>query len=177
MGAVMNKIIKAAQFADCQHAGQCRKYTGAPYITHCTRVAIRVMMLPDATEEMVCAAWMHDTVEDCDISEADLEQHFGADIARLVSELTNVSKGDLPNADRATRKRADFERLKTVSAAAQDIKCIDRIDNLNEMQDAPSDFKSRYLAESELLVQHLTKARPELRGELESLIGKLKQAG
>lgn len=60
-----NKIIQAAQFAAQAHQGQARKYTGRPYIEHPGRVAARVMVLRDVAEPVVCAAWMHDVLEDC----------------------------------------------------------------------------------------------------------------
>jgi (p)ppGpp synthase/HD superfamily hydrolase len=62
----MNLIIKAADLANIAHEGQKRKYNGRPYIEHLMRVAGRVTLLSDSTEEEIAAAWLHDVIEDCD---------------------------------------------------------------------------------------------------------------
>lgn len=154
----MNLIIKAAQFAETAHKGQVRKYTNAPYITHPARVATRYMLLPTATEEGVCAAWLHDVVEDCGVNPNEIERFISVWAMQLVVELTNVSKVNMPTSNRATRKRADCERLAKASATAHTIKCIDRIDNLREMGEAPAKFRDLYLRESTDLLAALTKA-------------------
>lgn len=59
------KVKKAREFAIKAHEGQKRKFTFAPYIVHPASVAQKVLMSPYADENMVCAAWLHDIVEDC----------------------------------------------------------------------------------------------------------------
>ena len=73
----MNVIIKAAQFARKAHGGQKRKFSNEPYIHHPARVAARAMLLPETTEALVCAAWLHDVVEDCGVSLQTLTEVFG----------------------------------------------------------------------------------------------------
>ena len=142
-------ILKAAQFADACHRGQFRKYTGVAYIHHPSRVAARTMMLPDVPEYAVAAAWLHDVLEDCDVTMAQLDAEFGKAVTVLVLELTNPSKGlDISRAD---RKQMDRDHLRRVSYWAKVIKALDRIDNLREMEDAPADFKRLYGRESVLL--------------------------
>src|SRR6267142_486618 len=60
----MSIILKAAQMANFWHQDQRRKNNGRPYITHLIRVAGRVCLRPDSTEEMVAAAYLHDAIED-----------------------------------------------------------------------------------------------------------------
>lgn len=154
----MKIIIKAIEFANRAHADQVRKYTGQPYIFHPMRVAMAVAN-HRGSDEMICAAVLHDTVEDCGVHIADILKEFGPDIARLVDELTNKTKAsDLP---RAERKRMDRERIATISTDAKIIKALDRIDNLRELVNAPYDFRKKYHQESRELLRVLSTHIPE----------------
>jgi (p)ppGpp synthase/HD superfamily hydrolase len=137
------------------------------------RVAGRVSLLDGATEEMVAAAWLHDVLEDTTHPivqvQADIEVEFGPKVLKLVTELTNVSKGlSLP---RKQRKRLDREHAAETSVEARRIKMLDRIDNLSEMSLADPGFKTIYVAESRLLVEAIGDADRELKRELLDLIG------
>lgn len=168
-------IIAAAQFANSCHAGQKRKYTNRPYITHPGRVAARTTILSFATPAIVAAAWLHDVIEDCGVKLADIQMAFHPDVAAYVSQLTNTSKITHPKAKRAERKLIDRERLRTISPEAKCIKLIDRIDNLGEMDFMSQqniDFALLYLEESRLLLEVLRDARDHfLVDELYGLLG------
>lgn len=160
----MNKIIEAAKFAKKAHGVQMRKYTGTPYILHPARVASRATLLDNATEDIICAAWLHDVVEDCPIKLDEIEELFGNDVGILVWELTNPSKGKhLP---RDAQKEMDRRHLRLVSTDAKCIKLIDRIDNLGEADNAPEDWFKLYLQESRLLLGVLEGTCKELEDEL-----------
>lgn len=171
----MNKIISAASFAARAHVGQLRKWTGAPYITHPARVAARTMLLPSCTEATACAAWLHDTIEDCGMTWGDLEIRFGEDAANLVQWLTNPSKGS--SAPRAERKRIDREHISAAPIEAQQIKLLDRIDNLSELPCTAetAGFCQLYAEESKLLVRIIADGSPELACELLNVIGELEE--
>lgn len=171
----MNKILAAAQFAAKAHAGQTRKYTGAPYITHPARLAARTMLLPNCTEAMACAAWLHDTIENCGVTWGDLEIRFGEDAANLVQWLTNPSKGS--TATRAERKRLDREHITAAPIESKQIKLLDRIDNLRELPctSETAGFCRLYAEESKLLVPIIAGGSPELACELLNVIGELEE--
>jgi len=160
----MNMILKAATLAQQAHDGQRRKYNDRPYIVHPARVAGRVAVHPRATEAMVTAAFLHDVVEDTPHTLDDVSAEFGPEVARLVEELTNPSKGS--KAPRRERKQQDREHLVRVSDEAKIIKLLDRIDNLQEMSGAPIDFKRTYCEESRLLADVIGDTDPELKAEL-----------
>lgn len=126
-----NIILEASRYAKQHHQGQFRKYSGMPYITHPMRVAGRVSIYDQSTENMVAAAWLHDVIEDCDVSYEEFSLKFGNDIAHIVYELTNPSK-NYPNLSRKERKAMDLEHIKDISKEAMIIKAFDRMDNLNE---------------------------------------------
>ena len=167
----MNLILKAASFARCAHADQRRKYNDRPYIQHPARVAGRVAAHPDATEVMAAAAFLHDVVEDTPYTLDEIVAEFGRDVARLVAELTDPSKG--MKAPRHERKQIDRDHLALVSVEAKIIKLLDRIDNLQEMAAAPSGFRKKYCEESRLLAEVIGDADPELKAELLDCVEKL----
>ena len=160
-------IISAAQFAHKAHAGQVRKYNGKPYITHPIRVAGRVATHKNATEVMVAAAFLHDVIEDCDVSYDEIVSTFSREVADLVKELTN-DKSIVGN--RAQRKAAQRLKIKNNSYESKVIKLIDRIDNLNEI-DLTADFAVVYAKESLMLLNDaLVGADKDLEDELRSII-------
>ncbi|VFS46676.1 HD domain-containing protein [Budvicia aquatica] len=65
-----------------QNANQLRKYTNAPYIVHPAAVAELVRSVPHSPE-MIAAAWLHDTVEDTQVTLDDIAQRFGTVVCRL----------------------------------------------------------------------------------------------
>jgi len=102
-------VMKAQQVAADAHKGQKRKHSNDPYLIHPMRVARRVMTRPDATPEMVAAAWLHDVVEDTPVTLDEIGKEFGSEIAQLVRELTNASEGS--RAPRKERKAMDRAKL------------------------------------------------------------------
>lgn len=126
-------IAKARAFAIKAHDGQTRKNNDLPYIVHPSRVADYIRGLPNATEEMVAAAWLHDVVEDCGVSLDEIKAEFGDVVARIVGEVTDPPKSARPNMNRAARKAEDKVRLSLASREAKILKLVDRIDNVKDM--------------------------------------------
>ena len=86
------KIVKAYNFADQLHTGQLRR-SGDPYITHPLSVAEIVVELQLDTDS-ICAALLHDTVEDCsdkmDNILLKIKKEFGNDVADIVDGITKL---------------------------------------------------------------------------------------
>jgi len=160
----MSLIINAAHFAAAAHGEQRRKYSETPYIWHPARVAGRVALLPNATEEMIAAAYLHDVLEDTPTTVFKLEELFGSKVTKMVIDLTNVSKGSTK--PRAERKKMDFEYLSSTPPEIKQIKLLDRIDNLREMQGAPDKFGRLYCQESRDLSAAIGLVDTQLNGEL-----------
>ncbi len=158
-------VVQAAKFAARAHAGQTRDDNKTPYIQHPGRVSSRVAIHDEGTDVMVAAAWLHDTVEDTSVTEADLLRDFGPEVTGLVMELTNPSKGqDLP---RSEKKRMDREYLAKVSRQAKIIKMLDRIDNLEDLNSRGPEFTVLYAEESQMLAAVIGDADPQLQKELQ----------
>lgn len=149
--------MKALGFAIAKHGAQKRKYTGEPYVNHVVNVA-RLVKDHGGTPAMIAAALLHDTMEDTDTTFFELREAFGLEIARLVSQLTDVYTLNSYHGNRATRKKLERERLATVSAEAQTIKVADMIDNVSTILKHDPDFALIYLTEKSDLLEVLTKA-------------------
>ena len=168
-GVTFNMIIRAAKFAEAAHWGVTRKGGKVPYITHPGRIATRVTLHDIACETTICAAWLHDVLEDvADVSYQTLVDYFGSQVASLVQELTNPSKGS--KLSREERKQMDRDHLKEVSKEAKIIKMFDRIDNIKEMafnKEFSKKFLQTYASETKLLFECLRGVDAELEKEFE----------
>ena len=83
-------ILRAFKVAQVAHEGQFRA-SGRPYITHpCVVCDILIDLGLDV--ETLCAALLHDTVEDTDITDNQLREEFGDEIANLVQGVTKLDK-------------------------------------------------------------------------------------
>ncbi|WP_260515850.1 HD domain-containing protein [Serratia fonticola] len=152
---------RARRYATKAHGAidQRRKYTNDPYIVHPQAVMEIVSSVPHS-EEMLAAAWLHDTVEDTPSTLADIESHFGPQVASLVAMLTNVSVGSAEN--RYQRKNRDRRHSANASPQAKTIKLADLIDNTRSLLQYDSHFAKTYLVEKQRLLEVLTEGDPQL---------------
>ena len=83
-------IMKAYDYAKAHHGDQCRR-SGEPYIIHPLNVAyiLADIGLDDST---ICAALLHDVVEDTDVTDIDIKNEFSEEIAEMVAGVTKLSK-------------------------------------------------------------------------------------
>lgn len=126
------RIAQAEAFARKAHAGQTRKGEGAePYAIHLEEVAALVARFGGA-DEVIMAAWLHDTIEDCAVSEAEIRDRFGAAVAAMVVELTDDKA--LPKAE---RKRLQVVNAPGKSEGAALVKLCDKMSNVRAVGEAP----------------------------------------
>jgi len=145
--ADLESIRRAHGFAARAHEGQFRK-SGAPYFVHPLNVAsiITELRLDGAS---VCAALLHDVVEDTEVTSQDLEQEFGAEVAFLVDGVTKLSKIDFTS--RQDRQAESFRKM--VVAMARDIRVLvvklcDRLDNMRTLEHMSQEGQERIAAET-----------------------------
>lgn len=160
-------VDKALRFATFFHEGQLRKYTHEPYIEHPIAVAKIVGSVPH-TKEMLCAALMHDTLEDTLATYGEVLDEFGLEIADLVLELTDTSRPS--DGDRAARKAIDRERLSKASNEAKTIKLADLIDNTRSIVARDPAFAKVYMAEKRELLKVLDGGDLSLRWQAQRLV-------
>ena len=125
-------VERALEFATKAHEGQFRKGTKRPYIMHPIEVSDIVATMTD-DEEIICAALLHDTVEDCEEITGDvIRQSFSDRVAELVlMESEDKSKTWLE------RKGHTIEHLKT---APREVQMIALGDKLSNMRDIDRDY-------------------------------------
>jgi len=127
-------ILRAASFAAHKHRNQRRKDVDAsPYINHPLGLA-RVLAEEGGITDpaTICAALLHDTIEDTDTTQEELESEFGAEIRALVQEVTDDKS--LPKVE---RKRAQVEHAAHISDKAKRVKLADKICNLRDVASTP----------------------------------------
>ena len=152
-------VKKAAAFAEKAHAGVMRKGNGEPYFKHVERVAMAVSAL-GFPEKVVAAGYLHDVVEDCPVSSADLAREFGPEVAALVAEVTNPVLPMVPG-NRAWRKAKEAEKLVGASYYAASIKLADIADNAAGAHARPA-FAKVYLPELAMKLAAVSHGHPEL---------------
>ena len=86
----LKKLSSAYLFAYEKHFGQ-KRLSGEPYIVHPLNVAY-ILAEISADTPTLCAALLHDTIEDCDVTFEDLEKKFGNEIASLVNGVTKINR-------------------------------------------------------------------------------------
>jgi GTP diphosphokinase / guanosine-3',5'-bis(diphosphate) 3'-diphosphatase len=133
LGAVQ-RILKAARFASIKHVKQKRKGSAAePYLNHLIEVAELVSSaMRRLDEDLICAALLHDVLEDTPTTEQELARAFGPEVAAVVAEVT-----DDKSLDKAERKRRQIAHAPHLSVRAQTIKIADKISNLRAIVETP----------------------------------------
>lgn len=148
---------KALEFAQHAHGQQRRKYADELFIEHPKRVAELVRSVPHTTE-MICAAYLHDVVEDTSVTIQEIKRIFGGKIGRLVEELTDeYVKQKYPRMNRRWRKEKEAERQQKMSTEAKTIRLADIIDNTPSISIKDPTFAKRYIPEMETLVEAVRK--------------------
>ncbi len=120
-------VERARKFATEAHDGQ-KRANGVPYMTHPEAVVEILREHGIHDETVLAAAYLHDVLEDTDVTSEQLVRAFGEDIARLVEELTNPhAKGS--SFEEKNESLRDLARR--MSGRAKLVKIADRIHNLS----------------------------------------------
>ena len=131
----MTLVSDAMIFASRAHDGMLRKGTNIPYIVHPAEVAAIAATLTD-DPEILAAALLHDVMEDCGVSEAELAERFGARVAQLVKSETQERNGD-PAETWLVRKQGAVERI---GRGGREVKIIALSDKLSNMRAIHRDY-------------------------------------
>lgn len=129
----MNQVSKAARFAADMHADQ--KYGELPYTKHLADVVEVLSRFHISDDEMVCAAWLHDSVEDTETTVTQIQTMFGDRVADLVYRVTNED-----GKNRKERHEKTYPKI-IASDDAITLKLADRIANVESSLDDKDKFK------------------------------------
>jgi len=127
----MSKVKSAELFAKNKHAGMTRKNKKIPYSDHLEAVVNRLKSIGASDENILCAGWLHDTIEDTDTSFDDLFEQFGREVAILVSSLSKDK-----SLIKKEREKQYVKQLKVAPLEAKIIKVCDISSNLSDLKDS-----------------------------------------
>lgn len=141
-------ITKAFNFAKQAHKG-VRRLSGEPYIMHPIAVAQIACEEVGLGSTSICAALLHDVVEDTDYTVEDIENIFGTKIAQIVDGLTKISGGIF--GEQASAQAENFKKL--LLTMSDDIRVIlikicDRLHNMRTLASQPANKKYKIAGET-----------------------------
>ena len=141
-------IAKAFNFARQAHKG-VRRLSGEPYIMHPIAVALIACKEIGLGSTSICAALLHDVVEDTDYTTEDIENMFGPKIAQIVEGLTKISGGIF--GDKASAQAENFKKL--LLTMSDDIRVVlikicDRLHNMRTLQSQPANKQYKIAGET-----------------------------
>ena len=141
-------ITKAFNFARQAHKG-VRRLSGEPYIMHPISVAQIACKEIGLGSTSICAALLHDVVEDTDYTTEDIENIFGPKIAQIVDGLTKISGGIF--GEQASAQAENFKKL--LLTMSEDIRVIlikicDRLHNMRTLESQPANKQYKIAGET-----------------------------
>jgi guanosine-3',5'-bis(diphosphate) 3'-pyrophosphohydrolase len=166
----IKKIQKAYTLAFYAHEGQLRR-DGSKYITHpvaVSNILLDLKMDPDS----ICAALMHDVLEDCDVNKNNLKKLFGDSVAEIVDGVSKLGKLDI-----TSKSDQDANNLqKMMLAMSKDVRVVlvkicDRLHNMRTIEHLP---RSKQIKKSKETIElygplALRIGMQDIRAELEDL--------
>lgn len=163
-------IEKAYNFAKAAHGDQ-KRLTGEPFFSHCCEVA-KILLDHKLDRETICAALLHDTVEDTSVTVEEIEKNFNKEIADMVAGLTKIDRLENLSTDEETVENW----RKMLIAVSHDmriilIKLADRTHNMKTLQGLPAERRKEKALETLNLYAPLAQRLGmfSLKNELEDL--------
>jgi GTP pyrophosphokinase len=144
------RVAACFDFAAEAHQGQTRS-SGEPYISHCVSVALILVDLLESLLDtpVVCAALLHDVVEDTPITAEDVEKRFGKEVGTLVEGVTKLSRMHFEHREAAEAE--NFRRM--LLSMSHDLRVIfiklaDRLHNMRTIDALPAERAKRIAVET-----------------------------
>ncbi len=135
----MARLNRAQEFARNAHShiiGACVSGIKKPQMHHIQEVA-DLVWISGGTDDEIIAAWLHDSVEDTEVSLDDIEKEFGKEVRDIVEGLTDYDFfKDLPVQE---RKLLQAQRLRKESSSVRRIKIADQVSNVRGLAIDPID--------------------------------------
>ncbi len=173
----LKTLIQAINFAAKKHRSQKRKGAdGEPYINHPLEVLNLLTNVGQVADfDVLIAAVLHDTIEDTETTKEEITELFGAEVCKMVLELTDDKT--LP---KAKRKQLQIEHAPYISAGAKQIKLCDKISNIRDVtENPPHDWSTQrrleYIKWGEQVVAGLRGANENLENHFDALVEKSRE--
>ena len=168
---LLSLLFKALSFSAEKHTKQRRKdIDKTPYINHPISLANILAQRWVIDENVLCAAILHDTIEDTETTVDELQEHFGEKITSIVLEVT-----DDKSLEKSVRKQKQVEHAATISHEAKLVKLADKIANITDIINTPpadwsTDRKKDYFNWAKAVVNNLRGAHQGLEKDFDDLI-------
>jgi (p)ppGpp synthase/HD superfamily hydrolase len=120
----MDRVTRAKYYAELAHAGQTYN-DEVPYSVHLGQVIDVLRRFGVEDDDVYCAAWLHDSIEDTRISYNDIRERFGENVAELVFAVTNER-----GRNRKERNQKTYPKIFRAGEDALILKLADRIANV-----------------------------------------------
>lgn len=156
------KETKAWDFASDKHKSQIRKFINKPYFDAHVQKVNGIVKQYTTDEDLLCAALLHDTLEDCYESKwvgyKEIRQMFGKRVADIVLELT--SDGDeIDHRYDGSKTNYLINKMLHMSSDALIIKLSDRLQNISDAFTASEKFRNKYFQETSEIVDAIESGR------------------
>ena len=167
----MNLVLKATQFAALKHCDQRRKDGKTPYIIHPISVAMILAEIGSIEDlEILSAALLHDTLEDTDTSEHELEKIFGYRVRIIVEELTDNDMLTF-----SQRKQMQIDNAPYLSKDATLVRIADKISNVSDViENPPPEWNqkrcNKYVDWAEAVMNNCQKVNQDLENHFFELL-------
>lgn len=150
---IYNRMNEAYKFAKVKHDGQTRA-DGSPYIEHPIRVAEiikKYFSVHPRINELITAAYLHDTVEDTNTTIDEIRLKFGEYVAYLVNGVTNDKK------IKQKMGKTDYlcYKILAMDEDVLNLKLCDRLANVLDLNSASVDFAEKYEIETIVIINYL----------------------
>ena len=168
---LISLLFKALAFSAKKHSNQKRKdIEESPYINHPIALANILAQRWVIDENVLCAAILHDTLEDTETTVDELRENFGEKITSIVLEVS-----DDKSLDKKVRKQLQIDHAASLSKEAKLVKLADKIANITDIINTPPvDWskarKQEYFAWAKAVVDNLRGVHQGLEGEFDDLI-------
>ena len=174
IGNPLGAFAKAVAFAADKHRNQRRKDAEAsPYINHPIALA-NVLANEGGVEDVtvLCAAVLHDTIEDTETTSEELQAIFGPKVASVVMEVT-----DYKSLEKSLRKQRQVEHAPHISKEAKLVKLADKISNLRDIIASPpadwsAERKQAYFEWAAKVVAGVRGVHPGLESVFDGLLAR-----
>ena len=174
IGNPLGAFAKAVAFAADKHRNQRRKDAEAsPYINHPIALA-NVLANEGGVEDVtvLCAAVLHDTIEDTETTSEEMQAIFGPKVASVVMEVT-----DDKSLEKSLRKQRQMEHAPHISKEAKLVKLADKISNLQDIIASPpadwsAERKQAYFEWAAKVVAGVRGVHPGLESVFDGLLAR-----
>ncbi len=133
------ELVKSAElFAKKKHKGQFRKDCKTKYFEHLKNVVSELKSMGIVNDDILCAGWLHDTIEDTDTDYDEIHKKFNKKIADYVASVTKDTR-----LIKQKQEKAYISQLKKASWQAKVVKLGDVIANFKDLPNGYKDFTKR----------------------------------